>query len=109
MKDIERPSPTSARAVRAYATSAEELLEILEETVESLPGWTLESSEGTKLHAVRDSRIFKFKDDVNVGVSNLATGCEAVFESSSRVGKGDMGQNPRNLRRLIGSLNQRLN
>lgn len=105
MKGIERPSPTSARAKRAYSTKPDELVKIIEEAVDSLPLWTLEGGEA---RAVRESRLFKFKDDVTFNVSADGTGSEAVFESASRVGRGDMGQNARNLRDLTEAVDRRL-
>ncbi len=108
MNGIERPSPNAARTRRAYSTRPKELEGTVKEAVGSLSRWTFESSDGTELHAVRESRIFRFKDDVTVNISARGTGSEAVFESASRVGKGDLGQNPRNLRDLIAAVDRLL-
>lgn len=108
MKGFERPSPNSARASRAYTTGPDELIKAIEDAVESLPRWTLDGSNDTGVQAVRESRLFKFKDNVTVSVSSRGNGSEAIFESASRVGKGDMGQNLRNLRDLTGAIDQRL-
>ncbi len=106
MNSFERPSPNSARTVRAYAVEPETLLRAARVAVESLPRWTLESVDETELHAVRQTRIFRFKDDVTVVVSARGRGSEASFESASRVGKGDLGQNPRNLQELIRAIDR---
>ena len=106
MNDIERLSPNSARATRAYSMQPDELMKIIEEAIDSLPQWTLEGSGEAR--AVRESRLFKFKDDVTFSVSASSTGSEVVFESGSRVGKSDMGQNVRNLRDLTEAVDRRL-
>ena len=108
MKGFERTSPNSARAARAYVTEPDELMKVIEDAVESLPFWTLEGRNEAGVQAVRESRLFKFKDDVTVEVSARGNGSEAIFESASRVGKGDMGQNLRNLRDLTETIDQRL-
>ena len=108
MKGFERTSPNTARAVRAYATEPDELIKAIEDAVESLPRWTLEGRNDTRVQAVRESRLFQFKDDVTVDVSARGNGSEATFDSASRVGKGDLGQNLRNLRDLTEAIDQRL-
>lgn len=108
MKGFERTSPNSARASRAYTTGPDELIKAIEAAIESLPRWTFESRDDAGLKAVRESKLFKFKDDVTVEVSVRDNGSEAIFESASRVGKGDMGQNLRNLRDLTEAIDQRL-
>lgn len=105
MKGFERTSPSSARANRAYTAGSDELIKAIEAAIESLPRWTFESRDDTGIQAVRESRLFQFKDDVTVDVSAREDGSEAIFESASRVGKGDMGQNLRNLTETI---NQKL-
>ncbi len=68
--------------------------------------WTLESIRGTdrtnEIHLTRKTRLFRFTDDIHVRLSQLADG-SVLFtaKSQSRVGKGDLGQNPRNLKELL--------
>ena len=108
MAEFERPSPNSARATRAYPLAPEDFTKAVERAVEKLPRWSLESKDAEKIHAVRESRIFRFKDDVTVNLSTQNNGTEARFESASRVGKSDLGQNPRNLRELLKAVNEEL-
>ncbi|MGB3681600.1 MAG: DUF1499 domain-containing protein [Rubrobacteraceae bacterium] len=108
MKDIERTSPNSARAVRAYTVEPGELANKIEEAVGTLPHWKFGHKEGHEVGLVRESRLFKFEDDVTVSISDNGAGCEAIFESASRVGQGDLGQNPRNLRDLIEAVDRSL-
>lgn len=108
MKGIERTGPNSARATRAYAVGSNGLAKVIRDAIEDLPRFTLEDGDEPELRAVRRSRIFRFEDDVTVRVSARDGGSEAVFESASRVGKGDLGQNPRNLRALLEAVYRRL-
>ena len=108
MKGIKRTSPSSARAERAYGVKPEELTKTIEEAIDSLPRWTLEDRDGSSIRAVRESRLFQFKDDIAVSVSARGNGSEATFESASRVGKGDLGQNLRNLRDLTEAMDHKL-
>ncbi|HZY65470.1 MAG TPA: DUF1499 domain-containing protein [Rubrobacteraceae bacterium] len=108
MDDFERPTPNSARAKRAYSTGPNKLIEVVERAVEGLPRWTLESSRDGELHAIRRTRLFRFRDDVTVRIVEQANGSEARFESASRVGKVDLGRSPRNLEELLDAINREL-
>lgn len=84
------------------------------------PRWTLENSErladGTvTMHLVRTTFVWRFKDDIHVTISPQKGAQEAevsvdsegslvTAKSQSRVGKGDLGQNPRNLRELLAAV-----
>lgn len=108
MDGFERPTPNSARATRAYLVDRGILETAIEKALQELPRWTLERKEDGHIHAIRQSRLFRFKDDVTVSLASQGTGTEARFESASRVGKGDLGQNPRNLRELLKAINENL-
>lgn len=106
--DSERPTPNSAQTRRAYSATPERLTAAIEEAIESLPRWALQNSADGELHATRQTRLFGFEDDVTVRIVEQASGSEARFESASRVGKGDLGQNPRNLRELLETIDREL-
>jgi uncharacterized protein (DUF1499 family) len=108
MSDFERPTPNSARAARAYSVGPQKLLDAVRRAVEGLPRWTLEGEDEKELRAVRRTRLLRFQDDVIVRVRPRGGGSEARFESRSRVGKGDLGQNPRNLEELLAAVNREL-
>jgi uncharacterized protein (DUF1499 family) len=78
-----------------------------------LRGWELAAREenGTEitLRLVRTTRLMRFKDDITVRIRPIkgnddAPHYEVSAESQSRVGKGDFGQNPRNLAELMDTL-----
>jgi uncharacterized protein (DUF1499 family) len=79
---------------------------------ESQSNWEYQSQEmnadgSLLLHLVRTTRMLRFKDDIRVTLRPLGSGGTVVEgESRSRVGKGDLGQNPRNLRELLGHLRE---
>jgi hypothetical protein len=53
---------------------------------------------------VRTSRIWRFKDDIIILIDDLGDRRQVSGQSASRIGVGDLGQNPRNLRRLLAEL-----
>jgi uncharacterized protein (DUF1499 family) len=84
----------------------------IKDVASSLAGWELvdeevKESEAT-LSFVRTSRLFRFKDDVRIRIDDRGTDRLVTATSRSRIGKGDLGQNPRNLRALLGAARKRL-
>ncbi|MGF1472914.1 MAG: DUF1499 domain-containing protein [Rubrobacteraceae bacterium] len=108
MENFDRPTPNSARARRAYPATPQKLLTAVEKAIEELPRWSLQHSDDEELSAVRQTRLFRFKDDVTVHIEQTGESSEALFESASRVGKGDLGQNPRNLQELLEAVDRHL-
>ena len=101
MNEIERPTPNSARTVRAYPIAPDRLLAIFRRAVEGLPRWNAEPARENEVRAVRTTPLFRFKDDVTVRVHADGDGARAEVTSASRIGKGDLGQNPRNIKKLL--------
>jgi len=52
----------------------------------------------------RTSRVWRLKDDIIIRVEDLDGRCRLTGESRSRIRFGDLGQNPRNLRRILAEL-----
>jgi uncharacterized protein (DUF1499 family) len=73
-----------------------------------ISNWELaeEASNGdaVTLAFVRTTPLFRFRDDIIVTISPENDGSVVTAESQSRVGKGDLGQNPRNLKELLNKL-----
>ncbi|WP_442511244.1 DUF1499 domain-containing protein [Novipirellula sp. SH528] len=69
--------------------------------------WKVESkteSAGTIEYKItRTTPLFRFVDDIDVKLSSdeAGIGTQLHAKSQSRVGKGDLGQNPRNLKALV--------
>ncbi|MBA2694159.1 MAG: DUF1499 domain-containing protein [Rubrobacter sp.] len=108
MKDIERTGPKSARAEVSYEVPAEKLASAIERAIHTSKRWRLGSSSNGTIKAVRTTRIFKFEDDITIKISGDDENAHAVFESASRVGNSDLGQNRRNLRELLPAIEREL-
>lgn len=82
---------TVVQAVTAWA-DAEPLWQIVDTDV---------NSDTARITMVRTTRVLRFKDDVIVTLSTNDDGeTQMNATSQSRIGKGDLGQNARNLRKL---------
>lgn len=75
-----------------------------------IPSWGIESitTEGkrTIIHATRTTKLFKFTDDIRVYINDVDDGVQITATSQSRVGKGDLGQNPRNIIELMSKVRE---
>ena len=75
-----------------------------------LPRWRVVAAdaEAGTLHAIHFTRLWRFVDDVHLRFeSRPAGGTRVTARSQSRIGKGDLGQNARNLRALTAAVNPR--
>jgi uncharacterized protein (DUF1499 family) len=67
-----------------------------------LRGWRLEErNTAAELRFTRRTRVFRFVDDVVVHLEPAASGTLIHVSSKSRLGKGDLGQNRRNILELF--------
>jgi len=90
--------------------SREELADVVVDAAQKLKGWTLAAREESKgeitIRLVRTTALMRFKDDITVHIRAAEnqpppSRSEITAESRSRIGKGDFGQNPRNLAELM--------
>ena len=90
----------------------EDVVAAIKSAADALARWELVGEQAdtasTILEYVYTSRLFRFKDDIAVRVEDQETSRLITATSRSRVGKGDLGQNPRNLRALLGAVRERL-
>jgi len=81
----------------------------IEHWIESQPTWSLGErrlgNAGVKLSLTRRTRILRFVDDIEISIEPSDDGSSVTAESRSRIGKGDLGQNRRNLLELRDALN----
>jgi len=77
--------PASERVVRAIA---------------GVRGWRVIGARDGVIQATRTSRLFRFVDDVSILLEPAAGGTAISARSGSRIGRGDLGQNRRNLAEL---------
>lgn len=65
-----------------------------------------EATDGTTtvIHYVRQNRLLRIRDDVHVKIEDMGNSRVVQAESRARLHVGDLGRNPRNLRRFMGEL-----
>jgi len=94
--------PKERATVATYVTDA----------IEQLTNWKVESitPEGkrTIIHATRTTKLFQFTDDIRVYLNDVEGGVQITATSQSRVGKGDLGQNPRNIAELMSKVREQV-
>jgi len=71
-------------------------------------GWHPTPSGPDGFAAFWTSRLFRFKDDVNVDLLPEKGGTRVRVQSASRVGRFDFGQNARHVRRFFEELEREL-
>ncbi len=111
MKLVDPNSLRSASTARTYPVQAEMLTRAIEGAIKELPGWSLEGSTGTEIRASRKTRL-GLVEDVTIRLTPSPAGAHTnthvVFHSASRISVWDLGQNKRNLRKLLGAVDQEL-
>jgi uncharacterized protein (DUF1499 family) len=92
----------------ATALTVSAAADLVERAAATLPRWQAagrnSAGDAIELRFVRTTPLMRFKDDITVRVvpaTGQGGGGRITAESQSRVGKGDLGQNPRNLRELL--------
>ena len=87
-----------------------QVADAIEVWVGSQPRWQWVTSEAgpetTTIELTRQTALMRFVDDVRVKITSDERGSRVVAESQSRLGKGDLGQNPRNLKELVRGLRE---
>lgn len=95
---------------KMYAASAARVAKAAEEAISHLPRWTLVGSgsgaSGYSVQAVSTTRVFRFKDDVTVRIYREGPWTYVHVRSKSRIGKGDFGQNARNIQAFLAELDR---
>ncbi|UCF68804.1 MAG: DUF1499 domain-containing protein [Acidobacteriota bacterium] len=93
---------------RESSHESAELSRIIRQAVEKLPGWSFRAElvdrRRRTLQYVRKTRWLGFEDDVTVRIIDLGDRRRVHVASASRVGRGDLGQNPRNIAELMTAL-----
>ena len=96
---------------RQYSKPKEEVARAVQEAVAGLTRWKVEEYKENqgRIHATHSTRLFRFVDDVNIYVVQGLDGITKLeIISQSRIGKGDWGQNQRNIKELLAALDAKL-
>ncbi|MFQ5781021.1 MAG: M28 family peptidase, partial [Nitrospiria bacterium] len=107
--ETRRDHPDPALRNRLYGVSNDIVFAAALDLVKTLPRWRLVRHDPAPGHilAERRSRLFKFVDDVRIEITETASGeTEVHATSQSRIGKGDFGQNARNIRTFLNALDE---
>lgn len=88
------------------ALSPDEIEQKLKAIAQSKPLWSYDRTESVdadtrKIHLVRTTSLMRFKDDIIVTLKRDEDQTVLDVYSKSQIGKGDLGQNPRNIRDLL--------
>ena len=80
----------------------------LRDVIAAMPRWNVAEAyhERGMIHATHKTRVFGFVDDIHIGFEPDTRGSRIEARSQSRLGKGDFGQNDRNLRELTKAIRQ---
>jgi uncharacterized protein (DUF1499 family) len=95
---------------RRYAAGKDRVFDAALHAVSRLPRWSLISNkpETGEIRAEARSKVFRFVDDVVIRVDGQGETTLVQVKSSSRIGKGDFGQNARNIRTLFEELDRQM-
>lgn len=94
-----------------YTAEPGRVFDATRDAVESMPRARISSSNRNeyRLECVRSSYVFGFEFDLTVSVESVTQFVTRVHVASrSRFGRGDLGQNARNIRRFFRALDERL-
>jgi uncharacterized protein (DUF1499 family) len=103
--DTDEPGDAAVTPLELHLPPAEALQHVAA-VIRRLPRWQVEASDagnGT-LHATRRTRLWRFVDDVRLRLETAPGRVRVHARSQSRLGKGDLGQNRRNLLELFAAL-----
>ncbi len=106
---LDHPNP--ALRTRHYRLSAETLFITLETLLNNFPRWQiLEADRRTgNIIAQRKTSLFRFVDEIQISIKKIDQKHVALnIRSASRVGKGDFGQNARNIQELLKRLDTQI-
>ena len=78
--------------------------------VDRMPRWTILAyqQESGEIKAEAKSLVFRFVDDVVIRVTSQAASTVVSVRSASRIGRGDFGQNARNIRAFLRELDRQV-
>jgi len=95
---------------RRYEAEVERVFDAALHAVSQLPRWSLVSYrlETGEIRAEARTRLFRFVDDVHIRVVSEGSAAVVLVRSASRVGRGDFGQNARNIRALFEEIDRQM-
>ncbi|MER3423173.1 MAG: hypothetical protein C4293_08035 [Nitrospiraceae bacterium] len=97
-------------APRAYRVKADRVFDAALHAIHRMPRWLLVSSqeETGDIRAEARTRIFQFVDDIAIRIVDRGEKTVVEVRSASRIGRGDFGQNARNIRAFFEELDRQV-
>lgn len=90
--------------------SVGEATDRIQQWVDAMPRWSVVSVEDNEsartIKLTRTTRLMRFVDDVTVRLEPAGSQTKINAESCSRLGVGDLGQNPRNLEEFVSGVRE---
>ncbi len=95
---------------RRYRADGSRVFDAALHAVNRLPRWTLISyePESGEIRAEARTRMFGFVDDIRIRVAGQDGATVVSVRSASRIGRGDFGQNARNIRTFFDELDRQM-
>ena len=95
---------------KQYHARKDRVFEAALRAISLIPRWTVVSSrlEQGEIRAEARTRLFRFVDDVVIRVAEEGGASTVNVRSASRIGKGDFGQNARNVRVFFTELDRQM-
>lgn len=95
---------------RRYPIKRERVYDAALHAVNQIPRWTIVSHDEGKgeIRAEATTRLLRFVDDVRIRIETKDGVAAVNVRSASRVGRGDFGQNERNIRAFFAELDRQL-
>lgn len=93
-----------------FPLSKERVVDGALHAVNQLPNWSLSSYDVDRgeVRAEASTSLLRFVDDVVIRVLEESSDVKVEVRSASRVGRGDFGQNARNIRKFFEELKKQL-
>jgi uncharacterized protein (DUF1499 family) len=95
---------------RKYSQSKEEVAQAVKDVISALPGWKFEDYKAIQGRVRATHRWFiGLGEEVNIYVVQAVDGTTTLeITSQSKAGKGDWGQNKRNIQNLLTALDSKI-
>jgi uncharacterized protein (DUF1499 family) len=91
-----------------YPLSPVQTAHAVVDAIDSLPRWEIVAGKDGVIWATRCTRLFRFVDDIYLLLLPAHDSTVVFARSASRVGRGDLGQNRRNLGELWAAIERRV-
>jgi uncharacterized protein (DUF1499 family) len=95
---------------RTYPVPLDRVYDVALHVVDRLPRWSLVTyrQESGEIQAEARTLVLRFVDDVRIRIEPAGTDTTVWVRSASRVGRGDFGQNARNIRKFFEELDRQM-